>query len=137
MLLAQLIGTHILQDVWTTDGDKGDITVASSGTVWTDDYKRGRVYTTATATDANITAVAGTAYRLPPSTLTTNRTIDVSGLNAAGDYVEFYNNETGFTWSFTGATVYDSDGTTAVTELLLNQNSIIRYINSKLMISKL
>lgn len=120
-----------------SDSDYGDITVSGSGTVMTFDYKRKMVYTETTATDANITAVAGTAYHLPAATLSTGRTIDVTNLNANGDYVEFYNNEEGFVWSFTGATVYDSDGVTAITELLINANSVIRRINGKLMISKL
>ncbi len=100
-------------------------------------YSRNMITSTAIATDANITAVAGRAYALPASTLTANRTIDVSGLTIDGDYVEFQNQETGFLWSFTGATVYDSDGVTAITELLLQANSCLRVLNGKIIISQL
>jgi hypothetical protein len=68
-------------------------------------------------TNANITAAAGTVYALPDATLSTNRTIDVTAINTNGDYFEIDNLETGFTWSFTGATVYLIDGTTTVTSL--------------------
>jgi len=86
-----------------------------------------------TGTNANITAAAGTSYHLPAATLSTNRTIDVSGLNVAGDYLEISNQEAGFTWSFTGASVYLADETT-VTILLAQTNYIIRFINGKLRI---
>lgn len=88
----------------------------------------------AIGTDANITAAAGTTYDLPTATLSANRTIDVSGLNTDGDYIEVLNNEAGFTWSFTGATVYLVDRTTTVTNLLTAAFYQIRRINGKLII---
>jgi len=88
----------------------------------------------AVGTDANITATAGTTYDLPTATLSANRSIDVSGLNTDGDYIEVLNNEAGFTWSFSGATVYLVDRTTTVTNLLTAAFYQIRRINGKLII---
>jgi hypothetical protein len=90
--------------------------------------------TQVTSTDANITATFGTTYILPAATLTANRTIDMTALNTAMDYVEIINLEAGFTWSFTGQSVYFADGVTTVTNLLANTNYIIRNINGKLRI---
>lgn len=131
-----------LTDVEITTATTDDL-LRYNGSAWVNTtvssfaFSRKIIHTTVTGTDANITAAAGTAYNLPAATLSTGRTIDVTNLNQNGDYVEFYNNEEGFVWSFTGATVYDSDGATAVTELLINANSVIRRVNGKLMISKL
>lgn len=88
---------------------------------------------TANATNANLTVAAGTAYHLPSGTLTANRTINVSALTTAADFVEIYNNETAFTWTFTGATVYLSNET-AVTTLLANTNYQLRFIDGKIRI---
>ena len=85
-------------------------------------------------TNANITAAAGTVYYLPSATLSANRTIDVTALNTNLDYLEIHNNETGFTWSFTGASVYFSDNTTLVTTILADTNYIIRRSNGRLRI---
>ena len=82
-------------------------------------------------TNANITAIPGTIYALPAATLSTNRTIDVSALNADRDYIEIDNLEAGFTWSFTGATVYLQDGTTTVTNLAVGYYKFKR-INGKI-----
>ncbi len=91
------------------------------------------ISSTLIATNTNLTAAAGVAYYLPASTLTANRTVNVTALSANGDYVEIYNNETGFTWSFTGAAVYLSDETT-VTTLLANTNYALRFVNGKIRI---
>ena len=85
-------------------------------------------------TNANITAQAGSSYHLPPATLTSNRNIDMSLVNLEGDYIEIFNQEAGFTFTFTGTPVYLSDGLTTVTTLLAETNYLIRFINGKLRI---
>ncbi|MDB5199148.1 MAG: hypothetical protein JWO92_1111 [Chitinophagaceae bacterium] len=94
---------------------------------------RNAAFLVSVATDANITATAGTSYSLPAATLSTNRTIDVSGLNTNGDYIEIDNQEAGFTWSFTGATVYDGYEN-SVTTLLSNTRYLLRRTNGKIKI---
>lgn len=89
------------------------------------------ISTHSVGTDANITAAAGYIYALPDATLSTNRTIDVTAINTNGDYFEIDNLETGFTWSFTGATVYLIDGTTTVTNLSVGFYQF-RRINGKI-----
>jgi len=96
-------------------------------------YSRNIIIAVSTGTDANITAAAGTAYSLSAATLSTNRTIDMTNLNTNGDYIEFDNQEAGFTWTFTGQTVYDAYEN-SVTVLLTNTRYIIRRTNGKLKI---
>lgn len=86
------------------------------------------------ATDANVTAAAGYVYDLPAATLSTNRNFDVTALNTDGDYIEILNNEAGFTWTFTGATVYLIDRTTTVTTLTTASFYQLRRINGKIII---
>lgn len=86
-------------------------------------------------TDANISAAAGDIIYLPSATLSANRTIDVSGLNTDGDYLEIYNNEAGFTWSFTGATVYLLDRTATASTLVVDGVYKIRRVSGKLIIN--
>ena len=82
------------------------------------------------ATNADFTAAVNTVYYLPSATLTTNRTITIpTGANM--DLIEFYNNETGFTWNLAGELVYLSDNVTTVTSLLANTNYIIRRVNGR------
>lgn len=95
---------------------------------------RKSAYYNVVGTDANITAAAGTVYHLPAATLSANRTINVSALTTENDYIEILNNEAGFTWSFTGATVYLVDRTTTVTNLVTDAHYKIRLINGKLII---
>lgn len=83
-------------------------------------------------TNANITATYGTTYYLPAATLSTARTIDMTALNTDMDYIEITNNEGGFTWSFTGQTVYLADNTTTVSALNNNTTYQIRRINGRL-----
>lgn len=85
-------------------------------------------------TNANITAIPGTAYRLPAATLTESRNIDISGLNTAGDYIELDNEEAGFTWNITGATLFLGDGVTTVTSVLSGATTQIRFNGTKIKI---
>lgn len=133
---AQIMGslaTGLVKNTTTT----GVQSIATAGTDYIAPTDRRVSFQLVTGTDASITVAAGTAYHLPAATLSTGRNLDMTNVNTNGDYVEFYNNEEGFVWTFTGQTVYDSDGATAVTELLINTNSVVRRINGKLMISKL
>lgn len=84
------------------------------------------------ATNAAVTAAAGTAYVLNNGVLTGNQTINVAALNVANDYMEVKNLETGFTWSFTGQSVYLGDGTTTVSTLLIGVTYCLRFQNGKL-----
>jgi hypothetical protein len=87
-----------------------------------------------TGTNANITASAGVAYYLPAATLTTNKSITIpAGVDM--DYIEIYNLEAGYLWTLAGASVYLSDGVTALTYLNANTNYQIRFIGSKWRIS--
>jgi len=88
-------------------------------------------FTQVVATDANITAVDRTLYHLPAATLSTGRTINVSGLTD-GQSIKILNNEAGFTWSFTGASVYLVDGTTTITNLSVNTFYELIKINGKI-----
>lgn len=88
-----------------------------------------------TGTNANLTAAAGTVVYLPAATLSTNRTIDMAALNTDGDYIEIYNHEAGFTWSFTGATVYLLDRTTTASTLVVDGVYKIRRVSGKLIIN--
>ncbi len=85
-------------------------------------------------TNANITAVAGTHYILSNGVLTANRTINVSGLSSSGDYISIHNLEAGKLWSFTGGTVYQSNGTTPQGAILYNVTTEIRNENGVLTI---
>jgi len=96
-------------------------------------FKKSATYSVV-ATDANITAAPGTVYHLPAATISANRTINVSAISTENDYIEILNNEAGFTWSFTGATVYFVDRTTTVTNLVTDAHYKIRLINGKLII---
>lgn len=78
------------------------------------------IYKNEAATNSNLIVVPGTLYNLANGTLSTNRNIDVSGMTTEGDIVKILNNETGFTWSFSGATVYMMDGVTTITNLTAN-----------------
>lgn len=107
---------------------KGNGTSMSAATAGTD-YA---IPTTiaADATDADYTAVINSVKYLPSATLTTNRTITIpTGSN--GDFLEIYNNEAGFSWLLSGASVYLSDGTTIVTSLYANTNHLIRKVSGK------
>lgn len=84
----------------------------------------------ANGADANFTATVNTAYFLPASTLTANRTITIPS-GTAMNKIEFYNLEAGFSWLLAGAAVYLSDGTTALAQLLANTNYEIRYVNGQ------
>ena len=90
-------------------------------------------YTTATSTDANLVVAPGTSYTLPAATLTANRTIDLTAINAEADYIEIDNQETGFTWSFIGGIVLDAYGN-SVTILMANTRYILRRTNNQIKI---
>lgn len=90
-------------------------------------------YTTVVSTDANIVAVPGTSYSLLAATLTTNKTINLTAINAEADYLEFDNQEAGFTWGFIGGSVIDSYGN-SVTTLLANARYILRRSNNQIKI---
>ena len=91
------------------------------------------VYTTVVATNANLVALPGVSYSLPAATLTVNRTIDLAAINANGDYLEFDNQEAGFTWTFINGIVYDAYET-PVTVLLANARYVLRRSNGKIKI---
>lgn len=96
--------------------------------------KRRTVASIITATDANISAVAGTLYNLPAATLSTSRSINISALNQSGDYLEINNEENGYAWTITGATLYLGDGVTTVTQLVTNATTQIRFNGIKIKI---
>lgn len=82
------------------------------------------------ATNADFTIAVNSVKYLPAATLSTNHTITFpTGSN--GDYIEIYNNEAGFVWLLSGGAVYQSDGTTTITQLMANTNYIIRKVSSK------
>lgn len=82
----------------------------------------------ATATDANFTAAVNSIRHIPDGVATANRIITIPA-GVDGDVIELHNNEDTFIWSFTGATVYLSDRTTVVTELLFNVPTLMQKIN--------
>lgn len=94
---------------------------------------RTRVYTTIVATNATLVALPGVSYSLPAATLTINRSIDLTAINAEGDYLEIDNQEAGFTWNFINGIVYDAYET-PVTVLLANARYVLRRSNGKIKI---
>lgn len=78
------------------------------------------------ATDAEIAAVAGTAYHLPDNVLTEARDIVIPE-GTDGDVMEFYNNETAFDWSFAGEAVLDAAGA-AITALTDDTIYVVRFV---------
>ena len=80
------------------------------------------------ATDLSFTATSNNAYHLP-TVLSSNKTITIPTGNE-GEFLEFYNNETGFVWNISGL-VYFSDNTTLLTSLLANTNYMIRKVNGR------
>lgn len=107
--------------------------ISFDNSTYTTTTDRRVAFQVAVGTDANITAAAGTAYSLPAATLTIARNIDMTNVNTNGDVVEIDNQEAGFTWTFTGQTVYDAYEN-AVTVLMTNTRYIIRRTNGKLKI---
>ena len=90
-------------------------------------------YATAVSTDANLVVAPGVSYTLPAATLTANRTIDLTAINTNADYVEFDNQEAGFTWTFINGPVYDAyEG--LVTTVFANTRYILRRSNGKIKI---
>lgn len=87
---------------------------------------------TATQTDANFSATAGTAYVLSGNNSAT-RTITMPTL-AEGDVFEFYNENTSANKWVSSATIYLSDNTTFTT-LADDTNYILRYVGGKLRVS--
>lgn len=128
-----IIYTDVLTGTRTYKLPNTSGTIALTSDITAFAYSRNMITAVATGTNANITAAAGTAYSLPAATLSTDRTIDMTNLNTNGDYIEIDNQEAGFTWSFTGQTVYDAYET-AVTVLFANTRYIIRRTNGKLKI---
>lgn len=86
------------------------------------------------ATDANITAAAGVSYFAAANLFTTARTIDVTALNTDNDYMEIYLDTQTSNLSFTGASVYLSDNTTLVSNILVQTHYQIRRKNGRLYI---
>lgn len=78
------------------------------------------------ATDAEIAAVAGTAYVLPDAVLTEARDIVIPE-GTDGDVMEFYSNDTGFDWSFAGEAVLDAAGA-AITTLTVDTIYVVRFV---------
>lgn len=103
----------------------GDITGGSS--------PRYAAYASAVSTDANLVTAPGVSYSLPAATLTVNRTIDLTAINANGDYIEIDNQEAGFTWTFIGGSVYDAYEN-IITTLTANTRYILRRLNNKIKI---
>lgn len=87
---------------------------------------------TATQTDANFSATAGTAYVLSGNNSAT-RTITMPTL-VEGDVFEFYNENTSANKWVSSATIYLSDNTTFTT-LADDTNYILRYVGGKLRVS--
>lgn len=102
----------------------------SNGTNWILLESSGGISDGGDATNADFTASVNTVYNLPAATLSTNRTITIPA-GSDMDVIEIYNEEAGFTWNLTGSTVYQSDGTTAVTSLLAQTNYVIRKVSGK------
>ena len=143
MAITQATGTQI------KDGSIGVVDLSATGTPSVTTFLRGdnvwatpvgggatpryAAYTTILATNANLVAAPGTSYSLPAATLTINRTIDLTLINAEADYVEFDNQEAGFTWTFINGTVIDAYGN-SVTILMANTRYILRRTNNQIKI---
>jgi len=106
--------------------ETGDVTVSQSI------IAHNIIGATATQTDANFSATAGTAYVLSGNNSAT-RTITMPTL-AEGDVFEFYNENTSANKWVSSATIYLSDNTTFTT-LADDTNYILRYVGGKLRVS--
>jgi len=106
--------------------ETGDVTVSQSI------IAHNIIGATATQTDANFSATAGTAYVLSGNNSAT-RTITMPTL-AEGDVFEFYNENTSANKWVSSATIYLSDSTTFTT-LADDTNYILRYVGGKLRVS--
>lgn len=90
-------------------------------------------YASSVSTNANLVVSPGVSYSLPASMLTANRTIDLTAINANGDYIEIDNQEAGFTWTFVNGSVYDAYEN-IITNLTANTRYILRRLNNKIKI---
>lgn len=106
--------------------ETGDVTVSQSI------IAHNIIGATATQTDADFNATAGTAYVLSGNNSAT-RTITMPTL-AEGDVFEFYNENTSANKWVSSATIYLSDNTTFTT-LADDTNYILRYVGGKLRVS--
>jgi hypothetical protein len=91
--------------------------------------KANKITTLSDATDADFTMTVNGNKYLPPSILTADKTITIPA-GVDGDVMIITNNETGFRWLISGS-IYLSDNTTLVTELLANTTYRIEKISGK------
>lgn len=119
----------------TNYGSSGQVLTSQgsgSAPVWS--TLRTIINTQVIATDANITAQPGQSIFAAANLFTANRTIDLTALNTDNDYLEIYIDNQSFTVSFTGQSVYFSDNSTTVGNLVLDQHYQIRRKNGRLYI---
>jgi hypothetical protein len=112
----------------------GQLQFDASGNIITMGLYRTIITSQVIGTDANITASPGVSYFTPATTLSANRTVDVTALNTDNDYIEIYYDNQSFTVSFTGQSVYFSDNITTVGNLVIDQHYQIRRKNGRLYI---
>ena len=127
--------------ILTTSGGTGTIgvttvlPVANGGTGINNLNPRAFITSQVIATDANITASAGQSIFAAANLFTANRTIDLSGLNQDGDYLEIYlGSSQNFNLSPTGQVLYFSDNVNTVTNFLTQLHYQIRRKNGRLYI---
>jgi hypothetical protein len=126
-------GTANGTGVFGNDGTQAISIVANNGvTVIGNITAHNIIGATATQTDADFNATAGTAYVLSGNNSAT-RTITMPTL-AEGDVFEFYNENTSANKWVSSATIYLSDNTTFTT-LADDTNYILRYVGGKLRVS--